>query len=137
MKKYIIQKFLIVLITLIYTTLLFMIISGRQPYENSNLSIIGGLVVFITAYVISALMTPKSKISKQAQEENRANDERNRHQKKNVAYIFLLILTLIIPILLFLLDNMEVNAISIKSIASIFIGLVILYNAILYIVNKF
>nr|WP_160174206.1 hypothetical protein [Listeria grayi] len=114
-----------------------MIISGRQPYENSNLSIIGGLVVFITAYVISALMTPKSKISKQAQEENRANDERNRHRKKNVAYIFLLILTLIIPILLFLLDNMEVNAISIKSIASIFIGLVILYNAILYIVNKF
>ncbi|STY85545.1 Uncharacterised protein [Listeria grayi] len=88
MKKYIIQKFLIVLITLIYTTLLFMIISGRQPYENSNLSIIGGLVVFITAYVISALMTPKSKISKQAQEENRANDERNRHQKKMLRIFF-------------------------------------------------
>ncbi|CUK29669.1 2'-O-methyl transferase [Listeria monocytogenes] len=134
MKRYIINRGIMVAVVIIYMYPLLGIIKGKKIFGD-----IGTPIVMIIAALIgtlSSVFLSEEKTKREYEKEKLEKDERYINNRKTFSHYLLIVLALTIPIVLIVLNLNGIEQISISSLTIIFLIFCFAYMIVLEIIRK-
>ncbi|EHF3620102.1 2'-O-methyl transferase [Listeria innocua] len=134
MKRYIINRGITVVATIIYMFPLLGIIKGEKIFGD----IVTPIVMIITALIgtLTSMFLFENKSKREYEKDKLEKDERYVNNRKTFSYYALIVLALTIPIVLIVLNLYGIEQISISSLTIIFLIFCFAYMIALEIIRK-
>ncbi|EAD2799478.1 2'-O-methyl transferase [Listeria monocytogenes] len=134
MKRYIINRGITVVATIIYMYPLLGIIKGEKIFEDIVTPI--SMVIAALIGTLSFIFLFENKAKREYEQEKIEKDERYVNNRKTFSYYALIVLALTIPIVLIALNLYGIEQISISSLTIIFLIFCFAYMLALEIIRK-
>ncbi|EAO7445439.1 2'-O-methyl transferase [Listeria monocytogenes] len=134
MKRYIINRGITVVATIIYMYPLLGIIKGEKIFEDIVTPI--SMVIAALIGTLSFIFLFENKAKREYEQEKIEKDERYINNRKTFSYYALIVLALTIPIVLIALNLYGIEQISISSLTIIFLIFCFAYMLALEIIRK-
>ncbi|ECB9712406.1 2'-O-methyl transferase [Listeria monocytogenes] len=134
MKRYIINRGIMVVATIIYMFPLLGIIKGEEIFGD----IVTPIVMIIAALIgtLTSMFLFENKSKREYEKDKLEKDERYVNNRKTFSYYALIVLALTIPIVLIVLNLYGIEQISISSLTIIFLICCFAYMIALEIIRK-
>ncbi|EED2404577.1 2'-O-methyl transferase [Listeria monocytogenes] len=134
MKRYIINRGITVVATIIYMYPLLGIIKGEKIFEDIVTPI--SMVIAALIGTLSFIFLFENKAKREYEKDKLEKDERYINNRKTFSYYALIVLALTIPIVLIVLNLYGIEQISISSLTIIFLIFCFAYMLALEIIRK-
>ncbi|EAG9261754.1 2'-O-methyl transferase [Listeria monocytogenes] len=134
MKRYIINRGITVVATIIYMYPLLGIIKGEKIFEDIVTPI--SMVIVALIGTLSFIFLFENKSKREYEKDKLEKDERYINNRKTFSYYALIVLALTIPIVLIVLNLYGIEQISISSLTIIFLIFCFAYMLALEIIRK-